>query len=186
MIKAEDEGGLFSVTHLNIKLDDLNDNNGVFLNTPYQFHVKEGVVGKVIGKVLAKDLDENENGLIRYEVPSDSPVSVDAVTGEISTRIELDYEKEKTHFVVVTAKDMGKESRISTATVTIAVEDDSDEMPVFKQFTYEVTIPENSPNLKIVRVEVSFSIKNISHCVIFTYPPFCDYFYAWFTDDSYS
>ena len=79
----------------------------------------------------AKDADEDINGEIRYEIPSDSPFSVDPITGEVSTKVALDYEKQKIHHVVVTARDNSPSPRIATATMTIAVEDVPDTEPVF-------------------------------------------------------
>jgi len=154
-VKAEDEGNLFSTAQVNVKILDNDDNNPILIGTPYEFKVKEGLKDKLIGRVSGKDLDEGENARIQYELPPDAPIRVDPETGDIYTKGGLDYEKEKVHHIVLTAKGMGKESRIATATVTIHVDDDGDEMPIFKQFTYEVNIRENSPNMKIVQVEAS-------------------------------
>lgn len=123
---------------------------------PYQFKIREGIAGRVIGKVEARDADEGRNGQIRYELPIESHFEVDALTGEVSTRMALDYEKQQVHYVVVTAKDNAPDPRIATATMTIAVEDVMDEMPVFSQFSYEVNVPENARGLKIIQVQVSF------------------------------
>lgn len=121
---------------------------------PYHFSVKEGQPGKLIGRVEAKDADEDANGEIRFDIPDNSPFIVDAITGEVSTRVSLDYEKQKVHHVVVTARDNSPNPRIATATMTIAVEDIPDTEPVFNRFTYEVNIPENVRNTKVTRVEV--------------------------------
>lgn len=153
-MKAEDEGGLYSIAQINLKVLDADDNNPILLGTPYEFTAPEGVSNYYIGKVSGNDLDEGENGVVTFHVPSESPIKVNESTGELRTRIALDYEKERTHYVVLTGKGIGKESRIATATVTLHVEDRPDEAPVFKQFTYEVFVEENSPNSKIVQVEV--------------------------------
>ena len=50
-------------------------------------------------------------------------------TGEIRTRVELDFETQPVHYVVVTAVDNGeKEKKSSTATVTVYVQDTADEV----------------------------------------------------------
>ncbi|CAG7815793.1 unnamed protein product, partial [Allacma fusca] len=49
--------------------------------------------GQIIGRIEAKDADELENGEIRYETPLESPISVDPVTGDVRTKVALDYEK---------------------------------------------------------------------------------------------
>ncbi|ODN02036.1 Protocadherin-15 [Orchesella cincta] len=152
-IKAADDGGLHSIATVNIRVIDINDKNPQFLNLPYNYKVKEGQPGKLIGRVEAKDEDEDVNGEIRFEIPDNSPFNVDRITGEVSTKTALDYEKQKVHYVVVTARDNSPSPRIATATMTIAIEDVPDTEPVFNRFTYEVNIPENLRNSKVTRVE---------------------------------
>jgi hypothetical protein len=130
-------------------------NSPTFINLPYKFTVKEGQINKLIGRLEAKDLDEDVNGQIRFEIAEEnSPFKVDPITGEVSTKTALDFERQKVHTVVVTARDNGQDTRIATATMTISVQDIPDTEPMFTQFTYEVTIPENSPMTKVTKVEV--------------------------------
>ena len=50
-------------------------------------------------------------------------------TGEIRTRVELDFETQPVHYVVVTATDNGEKiKKSSTATVTVFVQDTADEV----------------------------------------------------------
>ncbi|CAG7682158.1 unnamed protein product, partial [Allacma fusca] len=71
---------------------DINDRNSEWVS-PFDFSVKEGSAGQIIGRIEAKDADELENGEIRYEKPLESPISVDPVTGDVRTKVALDYEK---------------------------------------------------------------------------------------------
>jgi len=119
--------------------------------------VKEGQPNKLLGRLEAKDADEDINGQIRFEITDESPFKVDPITGEVSTKYALDFERQKVHYVVVTAKDNAQDARIATATMTIAVEDIPDTEPMFNSFTYEVTIPENAPSMKVAKVEVGKS-----------------------------
>lgn len=130
-----------------------------FINLPYKFTVKEGQPNKLVGRLEAKDADEELNGQIRFEIAEDSPFKVDPVTGEVFTRYALDYERQKVHYIVVTAKDHGQDARIATATMTIGVEDIPDSEPIFSQFSYEVLIPENAPSMKVTTVEVSWKFQ---------------------------
>ncbi|CAL8106487.1 unnamed protein product [Orchesella dallaii] len=152
-IKASDDGALHSIATVNIRVIDINDRNPEFISLPYHFSVKEGQPGKLIGRVEAKDEDEDANGEIRFEIPDNSPFSVDPITGEVSTKTALDYEKQRLHYVVVTARDNSPSPRIATATMTIAIEDVPDTEPVFNRFSYEVSIPENLRATKVTRVE---------------------------------
>ena len=60
----------------------------------------------------------------------------------------------KVHRIVVTARDKGIESRLTTATVTVAVIDLPDETPKFEQPKYEVYVPENSIDFFVAQVKV--------------------------------
>ncbi len=63
------------------------------------------------------------------QVPSDSVFDIQNSTGEIRTRVELDFETQPIHYVVVTAIDDGEDvKKSSTATVTVVVQDTADEV----------------------------------------------------------
>lgn len=93
LIKAEDTGGLSSTATVNIKVTDINDKNPEFVELPYQFSVKEGEARKLIGRVHAEDADEGINAEITYFAPDDIPFTVDPETGDVLTKIVLDYEQ---------------------------------------------------------------------------------------------
>jgi Cadherin domain. len=85
---------------------DINDKNPEFTDLPYVFRVHEGEANKKVGNVHAVDADEGQNAVIYYTVPGDIPFSIDAMTGEIRTKVALDYEKQRvswtpTHLVVL-------------------------------------------------------------------------------------
>ena len=64
-----------------------------------------------------------------FQVPSDSVFDIQNSTGEIRTRVELDFETQPIHYVVVTAVDDGEDvKKSSTATVTVVVQDTADEV----------------------------------------------------------
>lgn len=76
-------------------MTDINDKNPEFVGDPYNFSVKEGLNKTSIGFVKATDADEGINALITYFIPSGLPFSIDNETGEITTEVALDYEKQK-------------------------------------------------------------------------------------------
>lgn len=98
LIKAEDEGGLSSTATVNILVSDINDKNPEFVEMPYEFSVREGIAGAVVGQVKALDADEGVNAVVIYSVPSDVPFTIDSSTGEIKTRAALDYEENKVSY----------------------------------------------------------------------------------------
>lgn len=95
VIKAEDTGGLSSTATVNIKVTDINDKNPEFTDLPYLFRVNEGEANKKVGSVHAVDADEGQNAVIYYTVPEDIPFNIDAMTGEIRTKMALDYERQR-------------------------------------------------------------------------------------------
>lgn len=97
-IKAEDTGGLSSTATVNIKVTDINDKNPVFVDLPYKFSVKEGESHELIGHVHAEDSDEGINAQVTYFVPDDIPFTVDPETGNVLTKVALDYEQNHVSF----------------------------------------------------------------------------------------
>ena len=152
LIKAEDSGGLFSTATVNIKVTDINDKNPEFVDLPYEFTVKEGEARKLIGRVHAEDADEGINAEITYFAPDDIPFTVDPETGDILTKIVLDYEQNDEYKFVVTARDGAPDYRLATATVTVKVIDVEDEVPIFRQSSYEARVKENMPNHTVIQV----------------------------------
>lgn len=155
ILKAEDNGGLSTTSTVNIKVTDINDNNPMFAEAslPYRFKVEEGRDNAIVGSVHANDADEGPNAEISYFIPSDLPFLIDEKSGEIKTRIKLDYENVKEYKFVVTAKDGAPDSRLGTASVTVSVQDVQDEVPTFVESLIEVRVPENIPDLVIATVK---------------------------------
>lgn len=99
MIRAEDEGGLSNTATVNIIVSDINDKNPEFVDLPYDFVVREGEAGSLVGTVRAVDADEGSNALVTYSLPSDVPFAVNSTSGIITTSTALDYETQKVGYV---------------------------------------------------------------------------------------
>lgn len=155
IIRADDNGGLSSTATVNIKVDDINDNNPKFDETmmPFIFSVDEGQKNRIVGIVRAYDNDEGVNAKISYSISESVPFVIEQETGEIRTKEELDYEKQKSYEFIVTAKDSAIDVRSSTATVIVKVKDIADEVPKFNESAIYVKVPENIPNLFIATVK---------------------------------
>lgn len=155
IIRAEDIGGLASSATVNIKVTDINDKNPEFDETdvPYIFSVAEGKANVVVGTVHATDADEGVNAEITYSLPVDVPFKIDQSSGEIRTKIELDYETQTEYKFVVTAKDGAPDARLGTASVTVKVLDIPDEVPRFALAQIEVKVPENVPDHLVATVK---------------------------------
>ncbi|XP_063814935.1 cadherin-related family member 1 [Pseudophryne corroboree] len=125
-----------------VLVTDANDESPEFLNTPYIISVPESTPpGSSIFQLEAIDRDTGSGGSITYLIQNShsAKFTVDRHTGvfRIKTGMSLDFEKSRTHFVTVLAKDGGGKLRgkyqvfTSTTTVTINVEDVQDSPPVF-------------------------------------------------------
>lgn len=155
IIRAEDTGALSSSATVNIKVTDINDKNPEFDDqmAPYVFNVDEGRENAFVGIVHAHDTDEGVNALVSYYLPEDVPFRINATTGEIHTKVKLDYEMKSNYKFMITAKDGASEPRIGTTMVTVIVNDLPDERPQFTDTSIDVKVPENIPNFHLATVK---------------------------------
>ncbi|XP_054839951.1 cadherin-related family member 1 [Eublepharis macularius] len=135
--------GLSKVSEkVRILVTDANDESPEFLNTPYIVQVLENTPsGSSIFKTEAVDRDTGSGGSITYFLQNvhTNKFTIDRHSGvlRIKTGITLDYEKSRTHFVTIVAKDGGGKLRgnnkvfSATTTVTVNVEDVQDTPPMF-------------------------------------------------------
>ncbi|XP_052689556.1 cadherin-99C-like isoform X1 [Crassostrea angulata] len=149
-IQVQDQSGLTAQTTLTIIVQDVNDNNPVFIPTSYTFSVSEGRTNEPVGTVTATDLDTGANALVNYQIsPYSSTDSANLFfitsTGAITTATALDYEVKQRHVILVLGTDGGFSSRTGTATVTINVQDVQDVIPLFTETNIERSIPERQP-----------------------------------------
>lgn len=155
IVRAEDLGGLANSATVNVKVSDINDKNPEFDEDtlPYTFSVEEGKSNTTVGTVHATDADEGINAEITYFIPDDIPFVINGKSGEIRTKIKLDYETKKEYKFVVTAKDGAPDMRLGTASVTVRVVDVEDEVPRFADPKLEIKVPENVPDMLIGTVQ---------------------------------
>uniref|UniRef100_A0A3B1JLZ7 Photoreceptor cadherin n=1 Tax=Astyanax mexicanus TaxID=7994 RepID=A0A3B1JLZ7_ASTMX len=142
---------------------DANDEQPVFQNMPSIVDVPESTAsGSSIYKVHAVDKDTGSGGSVTYFLQSNDPNSkfaIDRHSGvlRIKPGQNLDYERSRTHFITVVAKDGGgnHNGRVqvmsSSATLTINVIDSQDTPPIFVGtpyfgYVYEVSSPVSSLN----------------------------------------
>ncbi|KAI1886864.1 hypothetical protein AGOR_G00200180 [Albula goreensis] len=145
------------VEKVRVFITDANDEHPQFQNLPFNVDVPEDTAsGSSIFRVQAVDRDTGSAGSVTYflQEPSMTKFSIDGHSGIIRVKSgeSLDYEKTRTHFITVVAKDGGGKYKgryqvmTSTATVTINVNDTQDTPPYFVGtpyfgFVYEVSEP---------------------------------------------
>ncbi|XP_034754678.1 cadherin-related family member 1 isoform X2 [Etheostoma cragini] len=145
------------VERVTIFVMDANDEKPEFLNMPAIIDVLETTgSGSSIYKVEAVDKDTGSGGSVTFflQNPQSTLFAMDRHSGvlRIKSGEMLDYEKTKTHFVTVIARDgggdfNGKEQFMSSsATLTINVIDTQDTSPIFIGtpyfgYVYEISEP---------------------------------------------
>ncbi|XP_064175245.1 cadherin-related family member 1-like isoform X1 [Anguilla rostrata] len=192
------------VEKVRVFVTDANDERPQFQNLPFTVDVPEDTPsGNSIFKVQALDRDTGSGGSVTYflQEPSMTKFSIDGHSGivRIKPGESLDYERTRTHFITVVAKDGGGKYKgkyqvlTSTATMTINVIDTQDSPPNFIGmpyfgFVYEVSVPgseiltvyakdgdENNPNpiyySLLDESEGVFTINSTSGCIsLLVYP----------------
>ncbi|XP_006872514.1 PREDICTED: cadherin-related family member 1 [Chrysochloris asiatica] len=147
-----------------ILVTDVNDEVPRFIHEPYVVLVPEDTPpGNSIFKVRALDRDTGSGGSVTYFLQNSraTKFSMDRHSGVLRLRAgtTLDYEKARTHFVTVVAKDGGGRLRganvvfSATTTITVRVEDVQDTAPVFVGMPYYGYVYEDSlPGSEVLTV----------------------------------
>lgn len=106
--------------------------------------------------MTATDDDEGDNAKITYfiDTSSQEKFKIDPISGEVSTKEELDHEESPRYVITVTARDSGTPSLSSTATVVVTVRDLNDNSPNFPG-DYATSLLENTADGTVIRVEAS-------------------------------
>ena len=152
-VRATNMVGAFSETTVMVHLIDENDNQPVFTQAAYTGNISEAsLAGSVVLDnknaplvVKATDADTNLNSLLVYEIverASRDLFSIDANTGAIRTRSNLDHEVAAQYEFRVQVTDMGtpRQSAEVPAKVTINVMDVNDSPPRFTKEIYTCTL----------------------------------------------
>nr|XP_034959270.1 protocadherin gamma-A6-like isoform X15 [Zootoca vivipara] len=138
-----------STANIQVIVLDANDNAPVFSKPIYEMSIKENIPnGSSIVTVSATDLDEGQNGEIKYSfkkiTKKDSKMFIlNSTTGTITLMGNLDYEESSSYDFEVKAEDGGGLSDWSK--VVIIVMDVNDNAPELSITFFINTISENSP-----------------------------------------
>ncbi|XP_072515552.1 protocadherin gamma-A10-like isoform X20 [Salminus brasiliensis] len=165
---------------IHISLLDVNDNAPVCKQTLYKVEVRENSpVGTVLTTVNAVDADGGVNGKVSYSIGQANEAARNAFevhsgTGEIALLERLDFEKENSYALYITAMDIG--TLADTCKVVIDVVDENDNSPTIQLMSFSNTIAENSPvgtTVAVINVEDADSGTNgIVQCKINNNIPF--------------
>lgn len=127
-------------------VDDVNDNAPVFEKPSYVADVDETAEIEIeVLTVSAMDADVGVNKRITYTIQDQTFAlfTVDSKTGKISTSAAMDCDLNPHPSFVVVATDGGDPPLMSSAQVTINVQDVNDKEPEFEASFYSIKIAEN-------------------------------------------
>ncbi|CAH0583302.1 unnamed protein product [Chrysodeixis includens] len=154
-VAMQENANLTITTNATVHVVDVNDERGILLkgaHSPLVFHVKENVAGATIGQIFhvnMSSLSVNNSGNIRFIIANQQDVTEDIAIGQDGTifaQKPLDREKRSTYRMTVIAEfSKGVISGAGIYQVTINVDDENDNPPLFELPTYEGFISENSP-----------------------------------------
>ncbi|XP_053189417.1 cadherin-23 isoform X2 [Scomber japonicus] len=134
-----------------IQVLDINDNDPVLLNLPYNTSVSEGAsIHTSVARVRARDADSGRNALLTYNITAgnqDGAFYIIDTTGVVQVNRPLDRERVAEYRLTITVKDNPENSRIARRDadlLVITILDENDNRPVFSRSSYRAEITENS------------------------------------------
>ncbi|XP_077166356.1 protocadherin-10-like [Paroedura picta] len=141
-----------------VEVLDINDNAPRFPWPEYVLEVAESALpGARFPLESAHDPDVGTNGLRTYRLSPNGFFSLEVQArsdgskfAELVLERSLDREQQRSHRVLLTALDGGLPERSGTARVVVSVLDANDNVPVFEQASYSVSLPEDAPKGTLV------------------------------------
>ncbi|KAM9834847.1 protocadherin-10-like isoform 2-T2 [Syngnathus typhle] len=141
-----------------IEVVDINDNPPSFPETDITVEISESATpGTRFPLESALDQDVGTNYLRTYDMTTNNYFYLDVQTqtdgnkfAELVLEKPLDREQQAAHRYVLTAVDGGQPPRTGTALLVVKVLDSNDNVPVFEQPVYAVTLSENAPSGTLV------------------------------------
>jgi len=146
---------------LNVSVTDgiytsFNLHNPFFEQLVYETKVNENqLAGRLVMKVKAKDDDFGRYGTVAYTIVSEEMrelFDIDAVSGDIITKIKLDREQRKNYEILVMATDEGGKSGFTSVRVTVG--DENEFPPQFINAEYKAVVHGNlTKNVVFLRIK---------------------------------
>ncbi|XP_060764976.1 protocadherin beta-16-like isoform X7 [Neoarius graeffei] len=152
------------VHRVSLQIEDVNDNSPLFPNERISFEITESAhKGERFPLEEAHDLDTGRHAVQGYSLENNEhfilSVQENADGGKSATLVlekELDREKQRDMNLILTAFDGGNPPKSGTAVIHVTVLDANDNIPVFSQPVYRVSLAENTPlGTEVIRVSAT-------------------------------
>ena len=174
VVLAADRGDppLSTSVQVTILVSDENDNPPIFVVPIISVNVSESSpVGSDVATFQANDADLGSNARVMYDIVGGSvtPFAINATTGVVSLRGQLDFEVDPAYTFDIVAYDQGVPvSLTSTATLEVVVADVNDNPPLFSEDEYFAAVPENlSIGASILQIQASDDDSGINAIVTY-------------------
>lgn len=137
--------------HLNITVNDVNDNPPQFATDPIPVFTVENAQEQRITTAKAEDADWGVNGNVSYEIvgifrePYRNRFKIDPNFGTLIITGTLDHEQAPEHVLTIAAQDRGSASYRTFGRVIVTVKDENDNCPRFVSRSFAERIPLNAP-----------------------------------------
>ncbi|CDQ96362.1 unnamed protein product [Oncorhynchus mykiss] len=143
---------------ISLQIQDVNDNSPQFADGVIKLEITESAhKGERFPINEAHDADIGQNAVQRYSLQRNDHFVLNVHTnrdggkyGELVLEKELDREQKQEVTLLLTAVDGGTPQRSGTVVIHVTVLDANDNIPVFSQDVYKVSLPENSPLRTVV------------------------------------
>ncbi|XP_033949163.1 protocadherin alpha-8-like isoform X6 [Pseudochaenichthys georgianus] len=168
--KPAKSGNMIIIVHVL----DVNDNMPVFAKDSYAAVLSENSpIGTTIMQVNATDLDDGLNGEVVYSFGKNvnnklrKLFDVDANTGEIIVKGQIDYEAKDRYEIDIKASDKGPVSLETEKSVIITIVDLNDNAPEIEVTSFSNAIPEDSkPGTTVALISVTDNDSGLNGKVI--------------------
>ncbi|KAK9891762.1 hypothetical protein WA026_016560 [Henosepilachna vigintioctopunctata] len=141
------DGKYTTTVPVNITVRDINNNAPIFTKVSYLESIPEDIsVGSIVTSLQATDADMGNNSLIEYSIEkgADGDFTIDNTTGLVTVARKLDYDRKKTYYIEVIARDHGKPRLTGSTTLSINIINTNDKIPYFSPSTQKAEIMEDA------------------------------------------